>query len=425
MQKLWSVSSTKKQDGKTTTVLLKTEDEEVIRKLLDPAANKTEAKKETKASKKTTKAKAIKALPEPKKKDSSKVKTPGITLKNQKPLKPLPKKQESLKALPKPVEKPKPKLSRKSIIGKAEIKHNTRNLNDSQVSWSNHHSFNGTRGTNMKKSYENYRHKIEFSGLSNKQKSKLLDKLYKLYAPILKYDSQWYSPMVSGPARYPQAKMDKIYERMMEANSAFVDWWKSIEPQLEASTKSKKQTEQETIQEKNEKIKKIKEGFNLWYNRLLNELPALKEKGYSPKNSNNAALAQNYMLDALKVDTNLYKELFDKLNKVCNFNKNSNIYKGYKLVQEGKLSSGSIQKQQEEDNKVIFSCSDYTIQNLKIDAGKRIVIKFVFYPKQQLVYALKKRGFTWYSYKECFICKPERFDLEWAKNIKNQYEKYL
>lgn len=131
------------------------------------------------------------------------------------------------------------------------------------------------------------------------------------------------------------------------------------------------------------------------------------------------------MLDALKVDSDLYKELFEKLNKVCNFNKNSNIYKGYKLVQEGKLSSGSIQKQQEEDNKVIFSCSDYTIQNLKIDAGKRIAIKFVFYPKQQLVYALKKRGFTWYSYKECFICKPERFDLEWAKNIKNQYEKYL
>ncbi len=424
MQKLWSVSSTKKQDGKTTTILLKTEDEEVIRKLLEPASDKTEAKKENKASK-TTKAAAVKALSEPKKKDSSKVKTPGITLKNQKFLKPVSKNQEILKALPKPVEKSKPKLSRKSIVGKAEIKHNTRNLNDSQVSWSNHHSFNGTRGTNMKKSYENYRHKIEFSGISNKQKSKLLDKLYKLYAPILKYDSQWYSPMVSGPARYPQAKMDKIYERMMDANSAFVDWWKSIEPQLEASTKSKKQVELITSQEKKEKIQKIQEGFNLWYNRLLNELPTLKEKGYSPKDSSNAAMAQHYMLDALKVDSDLYKKLFEKLNKVCNFNKNSNIYKGYKLVQEGKLSSDSIQKQNAEDNKVIFTCSDYTIRNLKIDAGKRIAIKFTFYPKAQLVYALKKRGFTWYSYKECFICKPERFDLEWAKNIKNQYEKYL
>lgn len=223
MQKLWSVSSTKKQDGKTTTVLLKTEDEEVIRKLLDPAANKTEAKKENKASKKTTKATAIKVLPEPKKKDSSKVKTPGITLKNQKPLKSLPKKQESLKSLPKPkpVEKPKLILSRKSIVGKAEIKHNTRNLDDNQVRMSNHNSMSGSRGSTLKKEYESCRKKIEFSGLSKSQKEKLLDKLYKLYSPILKYDSQYYSWAVSGPARYPQVKMEAIVDRRMEASNKF------------------------------------------------------------------------------------------------------------------------------------------------------------------------------------------------------------
>ena len=139
MQKLWSVSSTKKQDGKTTIILLKTEDEEVIRKLLEPASDKTEVKKENKASK-TTKAAAVKALSEPKKKDSSKVKTPDITLKNQKPLKPISTNQESLKALPKPVEKSKPKLSRKSIVGKAEIKYNTRNLDSKQIWMSNHQS---------------------------------------------------------------------------------------------------------------------------------------------------------------------------------------------------------------------------------------------------------------------------------------------
>jgi hypothetical protein len=320
MQKLWSVSSTKKQDGKTTIILLKTEDEEVIRKLLEPASDKTEVKKENKASK-TTKAAAVKALSEPKKKDSSKVKTPDITLKNQKPLKPISTNQESLKALPKPVEKSKPKLSRKSIVGKAEIKYNTRNLDSKQIWMSNHQSMSGSRGTSLKKEYESCRKKIEFSGLSKSQKEKLLDKLYKLYSPILKYDSQYYSWAVSGPARYPQAKMDKIYERMMEANSAFVDWWKSIEPQLEDSTKSKKQVEQLTLQEKKEKIKKIKEGFNLWYNRLLEELPTYKEKGYSLKHSSNAAMAQSYVSEALKVDTPLYKELFEKLDKICNFSK--------------------------------------------------------------------------------------------------------
>lgn len=307
----------------------------------------------------------------------------------------------------------------------ATIKHNSRNLNQSQVGLANHHSFNGNRGTISKRSYEAYRKKIEFSGLSTLQKNKLLDKLYKLYSQIIKYESQWYSPMVSGPARYPQAKMDKIYEQMMEANSKFVDWWKSIEPQLEESTKSKKQKEIESKVQLSLKRKEIEEKFNFYYKKVLDELPEYQKKGYEIKHSSNAMLAMNYVGEALKIDTDLYKKLFEKLNKVCNFSKNSNYYKGYKYVLEGKLSSDSIQKQEVENNKVIFSCPDYEIRNLKIDAGKRIAIKFTFYPKPQLVWALKKRGYTWYSYKDCFICKPERFDLEWAKGIKTQYAKYL
>lgn len=156
-KKKFKVTSSKVDPaGKKTTITISTDDESIVRKLLDSKKDAMDAEfKETK-------------------------KDFGTNKKNPKPTSKSTKKT-SLKVLPKPVEKSKPKLSRKSIVGKAEIKHNTRNLNDSQVSWSNHHSFNGTRGTNMKKSYENYRHKIEFSGLSNIQKSKLLDKLYKLY----------------------------------------------------------------------------------------------------------------------------------------------------------------------------------------------------------------------------------------------------
>lgn len=320
---------------------------------------------------------------------------------------------------------PKSKLSRKSVTGKATINHNSRNLSETHVEWSNHNSFNGNGGTVSKNSYEAYRKTIEFSGLSISQKNKLLDKLYKLYSPILKYKSQWYSPMVSGPARYPQAKMDKIYERMMEASQKFYDWWHSIESQLEESTKSKKVLEKESEQNKIQAIQAIKDGFNLWYNRMLNDVEEYQKKGRDIKYSVNAAMAQSYVTKALKADTALYKELFEKLNKVCNFSKNSNFYKGYKLVNEGKLSSDSIQKQEAENNKIIYKCSDYEVSNLKIQAGKRIAIKFTFYPKPQLVYALKKRGYTWYSFGDCFICKPERFDLEWAKGIKTQYEKYL
>ncbi len=340
-------------------------------------------------------------------------------------LKPISQKS-NVKSLPAPKKKDSKKsLSRKTVTGKASIQHNSRNLNSSQIALSNSNSMTGTRGSSLKREYESCRKKIEFSGLSTSQKNKLLDKLYKLYEPILKYDSQYYSWAVSGPARYPAAKMEALANRKMDAHKKFYDWWDEIEPTLEKSTKSKTQLEKESNAKQIEKIKHIKDEFNRWYNRLLEELPTYKEKGRNPKYSSNAAMAQSYVSEALKVDTNLYKELFEKLNEVCNFSKNSNFYKGYKYVQEGKLSSDSIQKQEAENNKVIFSCPDYDIKNLKIQAGKRIAIKFTFYPKPQLVYALKKKGFTWYTFGDCFVCKPERFDLEWAKGIKEKYSKYL
>lgn len=435
---LWKVKEkTVDEKGLTTTKTITTENTAVMQKLLDMKEEPVKDK-----SKKTTEAKKESKNKEPAKSKSSIVKL--LTNSNfkaptiQDPTKQVPKlrkeepkkleapKKEVKPLAPKKEDKKKSRLSKKTVEGKARIEHHSRNLNSSQVGWSNHNSFDGNRGAHLKNSYEGYRHKIEFSGLTNKQKSKLLDKLYKLYEPILKYDSQWYSPMVSGPARYPQAKMDAIYDKMMKANSEFLDWWKSIEPQLSnvkfLTPKDKKEAQEAT---KKKEIERIKEGFNLWYNRLLEELPKYEKNGRNPKYSVNAGMAQSYMTEALKVDTALYKELFEKLNKVCNFSKNSNIYKGYKYVLEGKLSSDSIQKQEAEDNKVIYSCSDYEISNLKIDAGKRIAIQFTFYPKPQLVYALKKRGFTWYSFKKCFICKPERFDLEWAKGISKQYEKYI
>lgn len=326
--------------------------------------------------------------------------------------------------LPAPKKKTgKKSLSKKTITGKATIIHNSRNLNSSQVAMSNNNSMSGTRGSSLKKEYEACRKKIEFSGLSQSQKNKLLDKLYKLYEPILRYDSQYYSWAVSGPARYPAAKMEALANKKMDAQKKFCDWWNEIEVTLVESTKSKKQLANEAEANKKAAIQEIKKNFEYYYNRLLEE--DCDKRGYEPKHSMNAILAMEYVNDALKLDTTLYKELFEKLNKICNFSKNSNFYKGYKYVQEGKLSSDSIQKQEAENNKIIFSCSDYVIKNLKINAGQRIAIKFTFYPKPQLVYALKKKGFTWYSFGDCFVCKPERFDLEWAKGIKERYEKYL
>ncbi len=434
----WKIKEkTVDEKGLATTKTITTENISLMQKLLNMNEKKDtkNPQQEPKASKKkeATKIKQISLKAPEIKMPKQEVKKQLPKLKKVTPRKLEPPKKKEVKALPAPATNTKPGkkkivISRKAVEGKARIEHHTRNLNSSQIQASNYNSFDGNRGDHSKRSYEYYRNKIEFSGLSNEQKSKLLDKLYKLYEPIIRYDSQWYSPMVSGPARYPQAKMDAILERMMEANSKFVDWWKSIEPKLEASKYvTKEDKKKQESKAKKEKIKDIKEGFDLWYNRLLNEIPEYKKRGEEDRlrYSVNADMAMSYVSKALKVDTNLYKELFDKVNKVCKYSKNSNYYKAYKLVQEGKISSNSIQKQEAEDNKVIYSCSDYEVSNLKIDAGKRISIKFLFYPKPQLVYALKKRGYTWYSYKECFICKPERFDLEWAKSLSEQYKKYI
>ena len=47
----------------------------------------------------------------------------------------------------------------------------------------------------------------------------------------------------------------------------------------------------------------------------------------------------------------------------------------------------------------------------------------------KLFYLIRKikeaRFYHWYSYSSGFITKPEKFDLEWAKSIKDNYEKYL
>ena len=424
------------KNGRKTKKSVTTENPDIIRKLIDAESKSSKAGsskkskepgvKKTVQKKSASKKAEVKKLPAPKmekKKAIPKVdfKAPklqinsGRTEKKQVKALPIPKKETTSKV----------KLSRNEVTGKAKINRTTGNLNESQVSEANFHSFDGNRGTILKNDYERYRNKIEFSGLSNSQKKKLLDKLYKMYEPKLRYESQWYSPMVSGPARYPQAKMDKIWERMMQANSDFVDWWKSIEPQLKNSQKTKAEKELIKNKAKEEDLKRIKENFNMWYQRALSDVEEYKKKNYPMKYNNNLCIAQSYLAEALKLDTKLYKDMFEKLNKIANYSKNSNVYKGYKLVLEGKLSSETIQRAEANDNKVIYQCDDYTVQNLSIQAGKRIAIKFVFYPKQQLVYALKKRGYTWYSSGKCFICKPEKFDLEWAKTISKQYEKYI
>lgn len=438
---VWKVKEkTVGSNGLKTTRTVTTEDPNIVRSLIDAPKNnssKANTTKSTPAAKPKKPKGLIAQLKDavvapkvemPGEKKETKKTAPRLKKESKPKLEPPKAKAPAKpKALPAPKkEVKKNSITRKAVTGKAKINRTSGNLNSNQIAAANHHSFDGNRGTILKRDYERYRHKIEFSGLSNSQKKKLLDKLYKMYEPKLRYESQWYSPMVSGPAGYPQAKMDKIWERMMQANSDFVDWWKSIEPQLNNSLRTKEEKKAAAAQANEKELKEIKDNFDMWYKRALSDVDEYKKKNYPMKDNTNLCMAQSYLDKALRYDTKLYKEMFDKLNKLANWSKNSNVYKAYKLVSEGKLSSEQIQKQEAEDNKVIYTCADYTVRNISIKAGKRIGINFTFRPKPQLVYALKKRGFTWYSFEGgLWICKPEKFDLEWAKGISKQYEKYI
>lgn len=412
--KLYQVRETRKNEfGLKTTVSVKTEDEAIIRRLLDGSENR-----------RTTDF----VYDEPKEEPAAPSSSKKLSLKQPQ--------KKTYEVAPLPQEKKNPntgsrsgtiKLSRKPINGKGTIVHHTRNLDKKQIEWANHNSFDGNRGTLDAKSYEAYRKEIEFSGLSITQKKKLLDKLYKLYEPILRYDSQYYSVMVSGPAKYPQSKMESILNRRMEALSKFLDWWHSIETQIQNSKQSAKEKKKKEDESKQIQLKKIIEGFERHYQAAKARLKELEKKNQADqiKYLPEVALAQSYINKALKIDTNLYKELFEKLNSLVQYRKNSNVYKIYNEVVEGKITNEKLQKNQEEANKVLYENADYKIQKITIKAGPRIAIKFTFYPKPQLVYALKRRGYVWYSYEECFLCKPEKFDLNWAKEISKNYAKYL
>ena len=45
--------------------------------------------------------------------------------------------------------------------------------------------------------------------------------------------------------------------------------------------------------------------------------------------------------------------------------------------------------------------------------------------KPQLIYALKKKGWWWNTYKGAWSTYLDRVDVEWIKNISEKYEEYL
>jgi hypothetical protein len=246
-------------------------------------------------------------------------------------------------------------------------------------------------------------------------------KLQKLFNESLSLDSRYVPWTVSGPARYPAQKMNALSDRIFSKNNEIIDYWKKVvEPAIQRAEEMNRTKEEKAIIQE----KKDLENYN-YFKKCINSAVEWKNNhdGY-----NNMQLwyAESEMLEAYnKGNLKQFKKMFEELNKYKNYRKNTNVYKLYKKVVDGEITSESIEKKNYEANKTLYKCDEYEISNLKIDAGQRVIIKFLVYPKPQLVYALKRRGYHWYSYSGGFITKPEKFDLEWAKSIKDNYEKYL
>ena len=364
------------------------------KKLPAPKKAKSKASTKPKTSKKKAKNEPIKLLEAPKPKFT--LSAPTIIFKE-----------------PKKVEKAKPKET---------LNINDYSLNKKLIEQTNNNSMMGSRGSFTEGAYKGYVNEIMASKLSDSQKSKLIMKLQKLFNESLSLDSRYVPWTVSGPARYPQQKMNAIVDRIFDKNNEIINYWeKVVEPAISrAEEMNRTKEEKDLIQQKNE-LKSLNN-----FKNNINTAVEWKEK-YGSYNNMELWYAERQMLEAYnKGNLKLFKQMFEELNKYKQYRKNTNVYKLYKKIVDGEITSESIEKRNYEANKTLYKCDEYVISNLKIDAGQRVIIKFFVYPKPQLVYALKRRGYHWYSYDGGgFITKPEKFDLDWAKSIKDNYEKYL
>ncbi len=416
--KVYSIKDSKKNDdGKKTTITITTEDEKVIRGILSAPREekKTAAKKEAAKSKSSVMllenkkpVKKAKTAPAAKKKPATKAtkKTaakPKILLLQAPAIKYIFGSKQKLEVVKKPEKKPATEEKKKLNI-------NDYSLNKGYIEMANNNS-QFDRGSGKEREYKKYVEYISNSTLSNGQKEKFISKLQKLYNELLCLDAQYVPWTVAGPARYNTKKFSGISDRISNKYKEISSFIDVINDAVKNSKRMNMSKEEKQQIEKKESNKLLKEFFT--YRNSKDQFT-------------NKTRAEWAMIDAYKAgDMQAYKMMFESLDKEYHYRRNTNFYKLYKEILDGKVTNETQKAKKEEANKVLYQCDDYLIQKMKIDAGERIFIKFITYPKPQLVYALKRRGFHWYSYGGGFITKPDKFDLEWAKNIQNQYVKYL
>lgn len=238
------------------------------------------------------------------------------------------------------------------------------------------------RGTNCENDYKGYVNEVLEWEIPESKKQKILDKLHEKYSKILSYEAQHVPVMVAGPANYNAKKLDKS-DQIMQASREFSNWFDDLREQIKNSKTDTNQRD------------------------LDNELSSIKfcvERGWDPR---------DYIVKIAKFNTKKFIELYEKYQPVYKWRKNTNIFKLYVAVLNGEV--------QEIKKEIIFEDENFTAYI----EGNRAYIKFLMKCKQQLIFAMKKRGWWWNTHKGAWSTYLDRVDKEWISNISKQYEQYL
>ena len=243
-------------------------------------------------------------------------------------------------------------------------------------------SFNGNRGDLRENSYKDYIKKVMSWEISDDKKQTILNKLYDKNMEILRYEAQFVSVLVAGPAKYNARKFDKS-DKILELSSNLYTWVENLEKQIKDFKKD----------DNTDEAKEIVSGIK----RLME-------------------LNMNPTKDIMKlafVDNASFIKIYEEYDKIFKWRKNSNIYKLYQ---------NSLNGETKEIKKEIF----FEDKNLTaFIEGDRAYIKFVMKPQRQLIVALKSRKWWWNSNKNAWSTYLYKLDKEWVSNISERYAKYI
>ena len=256
-------------------------------------------------------------------------------------------------------------------------------LDATLVHQANYNSMGGKRGDLSVSDYENYCSRVMGWPISDEKKQKIVDQVHAKCSEILRHEARHVSVMVAGPARYNAKKLDHS-DAILRLSSEFVEWFKSLERQIERNRIDANHSKRDEL------------------------LRIIEFADQRPELDPTIQLAELASVDNAK-----FVELFEELLPKYRWRKNSAIYKLYLASKEGKVKE--IRKE------VFFEDANLTAYT----EGDRAYIHFTMRPARQLIVALKSRKWWWNSGRGAWSTYLDRLDREWVAGISTQYAKYV